>query len=41
MSRIRIPNNWAPRSYQLNVWRYLEHGGKRARVGQFDLTLFV
>jgi hypothetical protein len=27
---IRIPNNWAPRDYQMNVWRYLERGGKRA-----------
>ena len=22
--KIRIPNNWAPRDYQMNVWRYLE-----------------
>ena len=28
--KIRIPNNWAPRDYQMNVWRYLERGGKRA-----------
>ena len=27
---LRIPNNWAPRPYQMNVWRYLERGGKRA-----------
>ena len=26
---IRIPNNWGPRAYQMNVWRYLEQGGKR------------
>jgi hypothetical protein len=29
-NKIRIPNNWGPRRYQRNVWRYLEHGGKRA-----------
>ena len=28
--KIRIPNNWAPRDYQMNVWRYLQRGGKRA-----------
>ena len=25
---IRIPNNWRPRRYQQNVWRYLERGAK-------------
>ena len=28
-AKIRIPHNWVPRAYQMNVWRYLEHGGKR------------
>ena len=43
--KIRIPNNWAPRSYQMNVWRYLERGGKRAicvwhrRAGKDDVCL--
>jgi len=27
---ITLPNNWKPRPYQMNVWRYLENGGKRA-----------
>lgn len=26
----KIPNNWAPRPYQLPFWRYMENGGKRA-----------
>ena len=29
-NKIRIPNNWGPRAYQMDVWRYLERGGKRA-----------
>jgi hypothetical protein len=43
--KIRIPNNWAPRNYQMNVWRYLERGGKRAicvwhrRAGKDDVCL--
>ena len=43
--KIRIPNNWAPRDYQMNVWRYLEQGGKRAicvwhrRAGKDDVCL--
>ena len=43
--KIRIPYNWAPRDYQMNVWRYLEHGGKRAicvwhrRAGKDDVCL--
>src|ERR1700731_3595032 len=43
--KIRIPNNWAPRRYQRNVWRYLEQGGKRAiciwhrRAGKDDVCL--
>lgn len=28
--RIEIPNGWHPRDYQLNLWEYLEGGGKRA-----------
>jgi len=42
---IRIPHNWAPRTYQKNVWRYLENGGKRAiciwhrRAGKDDVCL--
>src|ERR1700722_2039723 len=44
-SKIRIPNNWAPRGYQMKVWRYLERGGKRAicvwhrRAGKDDVCL--
>ena len=43
--KIRIPNNWAPRRYQRNVWRYLEQGGKRAiciwhrRAGKDEVCL--
>ena len=43
--KIRIPYNWAPRDYQMNVWRYLERGGKRAicvwhrRAGKDDVCL--
>ena len=42
---IRIPNNWGPRVYQMNVWRYLEQGGKRAiciwhrRAGKDEVCL--
>jgi hypothetical protein len=42
---IRVPNNWAPRRYQRNVWRYLEQGGKRAiciwhrRAGKDEVCL--
>jgi phage terminase large subunit len=42
---IRIPNNWGPRAYQMNVWRYLERGGKRAiciwhrRAGKDEVCL--
>ena len=28
--RIQIPNNWAPRDYQLPVWEFMAGGGKRA-----------
>ena len=42
---ICLPNNWRPRDYQEAVWRYLEHGGKRAnlvwhrRAGKDDLAM--
>lgn len=46
MTRIRLPaNNWRPRAYQMNIWRYLEGGGKRAiaiwhrRAGKDDIAL--
>lgn len=29
---MRLPNNWKPRPYQLNLWKYLEAGGKEALV---------
>lgn len=29
---ISLPNNWAPRQYQRNLWNYLKDGGKRAAV---------
>jgi hypothetical protein len=40
-----IPNEWAPRAYQLNAWSYLEAGGRRAvlvwhrRSGKDNLCL--
>ena len=43
--RVRIPNNWQPRSYQLPAWSYLERGGKHAeliwhrRSGKDDVAL--
>jgi phage terminase large subunit len=30
--RIRLPNNWTPRHYQLPAWSYLENGGKHAEL---------
>jgi len=30
--QIEIPNNWDPRRYQMELWRYLQGGGKRAAV---------
>lgn len=45
MTSITIPNNWRPRPYQREAWRYLEQGGKRAyiiahrRWGKDDLSL--
>ena len=44
-TKIRIPNNWRPRRYQRNVWRYLEQDGKRAvciwhrRAGKDEVCL--
>ena len=32
MPEISIPNNWDPRAYQMELWRYLWEGGKRAVV---------
>jgi phage terminase large subunit len=43
--RIRIPNGWTPRKYQMPLWRYLENGGRRAidiahrRWGKDDVAL--
>lgn len=45
MTEVTLPNNWRPRPYQKDLWRYLEHGGKRAvavchrRWGKDDLAL--
>lgn len=30
--RVKLPNNWEPRPYQLGVWEYLEGGGKLAEL---------
>lgn len=32
MARIRLPNGWTPRDYQLPAWNYLEKGGKHAEL---------
>lgn len=32
MTRIRLPNNWKPRDYQLDAWRYMQNGGKHAEI---------
>jgi phage terminase large subunit len=43
--RVRLPNGWQPRPYQLKAWSYLESGGKHAelvwhrRGGKDDLSL--
>lgn len=43
--RIRLPNDWSPRPYQIPAWNYLENGGKRAcliwhrRSGKDDVAL--
>lgn len=45
MMRIRLPNNWAPREYQIPAWQYLASGGKHAelvwhrRSGKDELAL--
>lgn len=45
MPRIILPNNWQPRAYQMPLWNYLEHGGKRAcvcwhrRAGKDEIAL--
>ena len=42
---ISLPFNWTPREYQGSVWKFLEHGGKRAnlvwhrRAGKDDLAM--
>lgn len=30
--RIRLPNNWRPRPYQLPAWTYLENGGRHCEL---------
>lgn len=30
--RIKLPNNWKPRDYQLPAWSYLERGGRHAEL---------
>lgn len=32
MAKIRLPNNWQPRGYQLPAWEYLENGGRHAEL---------
>lgn len=32
MATIRLPNAWAPRPYQIPLWRYLERGGRHAEA---------
>lgn len=32
MAKIRLPNGWEPRDYQLPAWTYLENGGKHAEL---------
>jgi hypothetical protein len=45
MPRVRLPNKWFPRWYQLPLWEYLQGGGKRAvaichrRWGKDDVAL--
>ena len=42
---ITLPNNWQPRPYQLEAWKYLERGGRHAeivwhrRAGKDELAL--
>ena len=43
--KIRLPNNWKPRSYQIPAWKYLQSGGRHSeliwhrRAGKDDLFL--
>ena len=43
--KVRLPNGWQPRPYQLAAWTYLENGGRHAelvwhrRSGKDDLAL--
>jgi len=46
MIRVRLPNNeWTPRPHQMNLWKHLRNGGKRAmavwhrRAGKDDVCL--
>lgn len=45
MTLITLPNQWQPRQYQFDLWRFLEQGGKRAlavchrRWGKDDIAL--
>lgn len=45
MPEVTLPNGWRPRSYQMPLWSYMEHGGKRAiniwhrRAGKDDVCL--
>ena len=32
MAKIRLPNNWQPRPYQMQAWEYLEKGGRHAEL---------
>jgi len=32
LGRIKLPNGWVPRPYQLPAWTYLEQGGKHAEL---------
>ena len=32
MARVRLPNNWEPRDYQLPAWTYLENGGRHCEL---------
>ena len=42
---ITLPHNWRPRDYQIPMWRYMEHGGRRSvllwhrRAGKDDNSL--
>ena len=42
---ITRPHNWRPRDYQIPMWRYMEHGGRRSvllwhrRAGKDDNSL--